>query len=277
MIYKYSQLTNKLAYSEIVEEKKHRHLHSGQAKLLFSEILFLTKYYAEDAIVLYVGAAAGYHIPNLSDLFPKLTFHLYDPSRFGIKPTDKIKIFNKKFTDDIALSYANKRILFISDIRTFENIKDATEEEYDRIIDTDMSWQLSWVKIINPIAASLKFKLVTTPGQTNYFDGTIYLQPYNRQSAEARLIVTNTQKFKSYDNAEYDEKNVYFNWRTRLEFKSIELADIMKKYSIANNWDNAYALFIMLYYCQKFSCKNPIDKFISTAKLFVKDNVLFNN
>lgn len=278
IIYKYSQLdnNNKLPFDESVH-KQIRDLHSGQAKLLFGEILFLTKYYQPDALVLYVGAAGGKHIPHLSNLFPKLIFHLYDPSKFEIEPTDRIKIFNKKFTDEIALKYSNQKVLFISDIRTYENIKDADETEYRKIVDIDMSWQMSWVKIIRPIASTLKFKLSTAPGHTKYFDGTIYLQPYNRMSAETRLFVTDINKFKSYDNIEFDEKNVYFNWITRLEFKSRDFQKIMNKYHIKNNWDNSMALFIMLFYCQKFDCQNPIEKFISIAKLFVNEKILFGN
>ena len=279
IIYKYSQLSSKLPYNRS-EHKQINSIHYGQAKLLFSEILFLTKYYDENALVLYVGAAGGKHIPYLSDLFPKLHFHLYDPSKFDIEETDKIRIFNKKFTDEIATKYSNEMVLFISDIRTYENLKTADREEYNEIILRDMSWQMSWVNIIKPIAASLKFKLITKAGRTEYFDGTIYLQPYNRMSAETRLFVTDFEKRKSYDNVEFDEKNVYFNWVIRIKFRSDYFDKIMKKYSIKNNWDNSMALFIMLFYCQKFKCDEstgsigPIEKFIFIGKLFVDDKFL---
>ena len=57
--------------------------HWGQRKLLLTEIDFLNyclKYRDEKIHILYAGAAHGTHLPFLLNLFPNLTFHLYDPA-----------------------------------------------------------------------------------------------------------------------------------------------------------------------------------------------------
>lgn len=169
-------------------------IHWGQRKLLMSEIQFFTLYWDPKVIpnplCVYAGAASGVHIGILSKMFPSFTFHLYDPSKFEIKETDKIKIFTGPdqgyFTDEVAQKYAGRNdIFFISDIRTSGH-KSTYDEFYaknnitefdiegepllskydiqfikkvqreaenaleDRIANSDMKWQENWVKIMNP-------------------------------------------------------------------------------------------------------------------------------
>ena len=123
MRYKYSQLDKRIEYDEAKKLSKDvKEMHLGQLKLLISEILFLTKYAKDGNKVVYVGAAEGYHIPKLVELFPNLTFDLWDPAKFGIKETKTINIFNKFFKDEDAENYVKEHnnILFISDIRTLQ-------------------------------------------------------------------------------------------------------------------------------------------------------------
>ena len=112
-------------------------LHSGQRKLLLSEIEFLTRYLdmtiSPTPLVIYAGAASGRHIPFLSMMFPQVTFHLWDPAEFEIEKTDRIQIYNELFTKEvISTEYSNpnfaKNIYFISDIRTADFI--GTERKY---------------------------------------------------------------------------------------------------------------------------------------------------
>ena len=103
MIFKYSQLYKKISYAQA---KKMRQIslkkfHIGQLKLLFSEIIFLTKHSKNKNKVLYVGAAAGTHIAYLADMFPNLTFDLWDPGQFDIEPRKNIKIFNQIYLYNI--------------------------------------------------------------------------------------------------------------------------------------------------------------------------------
>jgi hypothetical protein len=99
-------------------------MHLGQRKLLMSELGALRRLDANTQYVaVYAGAAPGIHIPLLAELFPNATFHLYDPAPFQITETERIKLFNEYFTDDIARTYSRDgipmttRVVFICDIR----------------------------------------------------------------------------------------------------------------------------------------------------------------
>lgn len=263
MIYKYSQLTERISYEgvKIKDPTKRRKIpqHLGQFKLLFTEIMFLTKKSNKNNNnkVLYVGSAEGYHIAKLADLFPYLKFDLWDPGRFNIEKRPNIEIFNKFFTKKDAYSYKNEgdNILFICDIRTLkiaEYVKQQDNEKIDNIIDEDNQKQLEWVQIINPICAFLKFHPPYRPGKTKYFKGTIYLQPYSLIATEVRLLTNNYNDLTEYDNTEFDEKLAYFNFLIRSKFNIYKRwIKILEKYKIENSWDNNIALYIIDYYLRK--------------------------
>src|SRR3989337_580684 len=127
MIYKYSQLSNdeRMNYDEMRKiDCGHvgREIHLGQLKLLITELMFLSKKSEKGNKVVYVGAAEGYHTAKLADMFPQLTFELWDPGKFTVLKRDNIKIFNAFFTTKNAQDYAHEgnNILFISDIRNLE-------------------------------------------------------------------------------------------------------------------------------------------------------------
>lgn len=176
-------------------------IHWGQRKLLLSEIEFFAIYLDKtvNPICVYAGAAHGNHIPLLSELFPSLTFHLYDPSHFNIGETDKIKIYKELFTDKIANYYRNiENVFFISDIRTidydtinkqqlaqvgiteFDNkgspigdyklikiAKTKSAAEVELGIWADMEIQQRWVLLMNPLHCLLKFRLPWTLRDAN--------------------------------------------------------------------------------------------------------------
>jgi hypothetical protein len=156
-------------------------------------------------------------------MFPQFTFHLYDPSPFTINDTDKIKIFNEYFTDDVSAQYANRNdIFFLSDIRTadYKTIRSDVLSERGITVDTDgqltgpddlirgalaeaeirnedqiwgdMNMQQNWVLIINPEHAFLKFRLPYSRDGNDqivrYLKGIVYLQTWAPQtSTETRL------------------------------------------------------------------------------------------
>jgi hypothetical protein len=280
MIYKYSQLHGKMNYEETKRnlecKSKGQKFHLGQLKLLISEILFLTKTYGKGKKVLYAGAAAGYHIYKLAELFPELTFDLWDPAKFDIPDHARITIYNKPFTNDVARGYTNQggNILFISDIRSFDigrNRKDLIK--IDRIVEDDNEKQKEWVRIINPVYAFLKFRPGYNPGKTEYLGGTIYLQAYSPLSAETRLYTNNYRDLVTYDNEEFDEKMAYFNCKIRPNAKTVRWGDIMNKYLISDVWDNDYALHVLSYYLDKVRGSQSND---ATAQLFQQIIDFFN-
>ena len=246
----------------------------GQKKLLLSEIQFFTRICKtlntkslKDFAVVYIGSAAGHHLPILYNLFPDLIWLLYDPAPFSKEvmkhPTkDKsVFVYNMYFTDDtlehVRKNCQGRKILFISDIRveTKEEdiIKDmrnqafwGTElnspfmlhkfrlpyEELETIPKSNLQFKLNDKLFINPNLKTTKYKNML------YLKGDIYLQifppPY---SGELRLFVE--QKNGKYEFAEYDyldieNRLVYFNSYIRPYFYCSNDDKICKEYKYIN-------------------------------------------
>ena len=278
--YKYSQLKNKLGFLEAKSEhvSKIKDFHLGQLKLFFTEMFFLSKHGKPGNKVLYVGAANGYHIEKLAELFPELYFDLWDPGKFEVRESTNIKIYNQYFSNTDAKKYTSEgnNILFMCDIRTLkiaQLVKQKDEGAIDNLIADDMIMQADWIKIINPKYAYLKFRLPYTEiPKFKYLKGTIYLQPYSPTSTETRLMTNNYDTYIEYDSIEYDEKLAYFNFVTRQNYKSDKWTKCLNEYNIYNGWDNILALYISKFYIfKKFNVKSNI----SACKLFM-DIVAFH-
>lgn len=215
-------------YSRKVYDDKPTYLvHWGQRKLLLNEIAFLTYFWdpkeVPDPVIVYVGAAAGDHIPILLELFPQISeMHLYDPAKFSIRPTDKIFIYNQLFTkEDAEIWDERDDIFFISDIRVREGeYDDYTQEENERGIVEDHQRQLRWVEIINPVQAHLKFRTPFPVSkefyEMEYFDGIVFFQPWAPiNSTETRLIPSKGKngkyKKKIWDSKKHEEQLFYHN------------------------------------------------------------------
>ncbi len=195
-------------------------LHRGQRKLLMSEIGALVRLDASKKYTaVYAGAAPGIHTPLLSDLFPNLHFHLYDPAPFKIKESERIKLFNVCFTDETAQLYTpeiHENLVFICDIRR-------TADEF--MVWEDMQAQRRWHKIMQPKLTSLKFRLpwpgngvAATSNQVEYLDGDIHLPvwgPHN--TTETRLVIEPDRHkgVRMYDCLVYEEEMCFFNRVTR--------------------------------------------------------------
>jgi hypothetical protein len=277
-VYKYSQLlgSNRISYEKSVEICRNngmiQKLHLGQLKLFFSELLFLSLKANKNDRILYVGAAPGYHIGKLADLFPEIKFDLWDPRKFEIEPKPNIKIYNHFFTHDSAKSYTtlNENILLISDIRTTSigKLKKTKQiEKMDELVDSDMKMQLEWCQIIKPKYAYLKFRLPYVIPKTKYLTGTIFLQPYTKISTETRLLTSNYFRYKIYDNIEFADKMAFHNAINRCKPKHFRKWNfVMAKHRVINNWDNAYALHIVNIYLMRIRNIKSDDE---VGKLFI--------
>jgi hypothetical protein len=195
-------------------------LHRGQRKLLMSEIGALVRLDpAQQYTAVYAGAAPGVHTPLLSELFPNIVFHLYDPAPFRIKETERIKLFNTYFTDNTARRYTSatyENLVFICDIRS-------TPDEF--LVWEDMQAQRRWHEIMQPKLTSLKFRLpwpghgvANTTNQVEYLEGDIHLPvwgPHN--TTESRLVIEQNRHrgTRIYDCLAYEEEMCYFNRVTR--------------------------------------------------------------
>ncbi len=226
--------------------------HHGQRKLFFTMLEFMSmcalRMKMTDCIVVYVGAAPGYNMRMIADMFPTAHYLLIDPAPFDIKETNNITLWRTLFDDDkiqsvLDLQRIKKRahILFVSDIR----LNPAQED-----IARDMLMQQRWGIKMNASSMMLKFKLpyygmdstnkivedaqrlvniqnavevpkTKPPGATHYLylDGTIHLQLYAPlRSAETRLIVfrppggaKSRYLMRYYDFKKYEAKLNAFN------------------------------------------------------------------
>ena len=198
--------------------------HQGQRKLLMSEIELLVQASAAsgsankggELLVVYAGAAPGLHIPFLAEMFPRCRFHLYDPARFGIEESDRIRIFNRVFTNEDACGYAvggqEKNTVLISDIRTRID---------ERSVWEDMQTQRGWHERMLPVMTSLKFRLpwdMPRGATVEYLDGDVYLPVWGRTSTtECRLFVDRARHGASahYQPRAYEEEMSHFNREIR--------------------------------------------------------------
>lgn len=257
MIYKFDQLTERMLYDESpLFGTDGDGFHVGQLKLLFTEVMFISKFLDKSPKkVVYVGAGSdGYHNTYLADMFPQIQFDLWDAGTFSVEDRPNIKIFKRYFKNEDAYNYAGeKAILFMSDIRNLAIANNREDlEAYDKIIEGDMIKQMKWTQIIKPMASYLKFKLPIKPQFFDYFKGTIYLQPFGPYSSESRILVTKYDAMVTYDSYEFDEKLVYFNSFMRNKEDSYKKwKKIMEKHDIINCWNTAYAFNILKYYLKK--------------------------
>jgi hypothetical protein len=223
--------------------------HWGQKKLLLSEIQFLTRICKKlnikklnEYAVVYIGSAAGHHLPILYNLYPDLIWLLYDPAPFSnkvMKHPNKDKsvfIFNMFFTDEtldhVRQNCQNRKIIFISDIRVEPKEEDIIKDMRDQAFwGTELNSPFMLLKFrlpyeeLNSIPKSnkqlkLNEKLFINPNlkvdkNMIYLKGDIYLQifppPY---SGELRLYVEqndNKYEFAEYDYLNIENKLIYFN------------------------------------------------------------------
>lgn len=188
----------------------------GQLKLFISEVELLTMF-PEQKTVIYVGASPGNHIPFLASLFPEKHFILYDPSPFNLfygEDDDELDVTNIEIKQEIAspdIFSPNKDSIFISDIRSFDPHEYEGKEFQESLI-SDLELQRQIARKINPTASLLKFKLPYGEGKTTYFDGEVFLPVWGKkQTTEVRLLVTDHDSTKEYNNVKHEEKMNHFN------------------------------------------------------------------
>lgn len=201
-------------------------MHIGQRKLLLTEVEFLTKYAKDGDTIVYAGAGPGIHIPTLVGLFShiKLTYELWDPSGFNLirnvsTNLSNVRTHKEYFTSETAERFASREdILFISDIRVNEVEGELPTE--DRV-EKDMVMQEEWVRIMQPRAYMLKFRLRYMTGDCpnipfEYLPGETYIQPFAPQSSsETRLVASRAPGeiygSRIWDQKLYDNRMYYLN------------------------------------------------------------------
>jgi cap2 methyltransferase len=225
--------------------------HWGQRKLLFSEILFLTRWGHLSTNIVYAGAAPGAHIPYLSGLFPNHTFVLVDPNPFQVEESEKIRIINGYFTNEIAKEYSEKGVLFVSDIRTAD-YRQMTPIENEQYIIKDNEAQIQWITIMKPVKSMLKFRcpypdLIKEP--TRMYKGQIFIQAWAPPtSTETRLVVDDSLEMHDYDNYAYEEQLFHHNSVVRFQ----QFDQPIKAEGLGKGFDDSVEVVILSEFLQKY-------------------------
>ena len=171
-----NNLFDKLGYEEYTQcDISNHNCHNGQLKLFLTEVDFLEEvlhyFKEEECVLVYAGAAEGYHFPLIEKMYPKMRFIVYDPREFGYTPTKNTiqktgkegfftidtaknmdKIIKKHFPD-ITSKY---KLFFTSDIRMKEE-KDPSKDEL--MIFNQNKEQLEWICNMNPEPEFVMLKL----------------------------------------------------------------------------------------------------------------------
>lgn len=290
---KYFYVDNNSKEKEYFVGSNIKAVHWGQLKLFLSEF-FVFIYHLDDDVkdVLYIGAANGSHIVVLSDLFPDITFHLYDSGTFDkrLYKLKNIKIIKKYFSNEELEKWKkiNKKIFLISDIRSLNysshSMKVNKTIENENSVWGDMKLQEKWVEALNPAVSLLKFRLPFAydfelkKGKTRkYLDGKVCFQVYNKPtSSETRLLIKKGISYKNWDILEYERKLFYHNSVTRNKIKFInpingKKEEIYPEMGLFNDFDSTYFTVLVI----DFLRKKDEDLSLKNVKKFL--NKIINN
>lgn len=255
--------------------------HWGQRKLLLTEIYFIMKYNSIDNII-YIGAAAGYHIMILSKIFKNKIFYLYDSGNFYSKLTkrENIKIFSYYFTEKVA-STLNKlgiKYLLISDIRSSNEDKYDKNSKYvfEENVYNDNVFQIKICNILKPVAASLKFRCVFPDIEESIVNNLKNIK-YNIDNNDI-LNETNEINKTNKNNKDYEYKPgkslfcegdiVFQNWSG---ISSTETRVITNKYDKITYYDNKKYEENLCYYNNNIRTKNYDYYFPSLSFIDIKN------
>ena len=227
----------------------------------------MIKKYQNIEYIIVCGGAPGIHYNLLSDMYPHITFILYDAVKFYKKLYNKNNIILKNyyFNTFIAHNIKFENSVFISDMRSLEveHTKGSYDFNKDSIYLADMYQQLAYFQLTSCKACMLKFKVPLTLN-IPYLNGTILCQPFI-YSNETRLITYKNEEINYFNGQDIENKLQMINnyWKSyKLELTKDE-QEWIDKYKIENNWDN-----IALYHILNDSNNmNYIDKIL---QLFTK-------
>ena len=259
----WNDLKNVMVYRGDKDKLAHNYVycHLGQRKLFMAELQLLSRFLPDvnnNAVIVYVGAAAGFHLPLLFKLFPNTIWHLYDPAPFcnklvemnsfqpqKAKHSRRVYLYNEFFTDDTANLWRNKCDLFISDIRLSAN----TRSTFEFQVESDMRMQEKWTLIINPkLGASLKFRPPYLDPNIKHFSykylrGQIMWQMWPpKNSTECRLIVDAIDIHNNrYEHNRYEHNNSQFDYNA-MEFDVVKYQNACAYHNIIERAWVAYEL-----------------------------------
>lgn len=221
-------------------------------------------------LVVSVGSAPGGHKNYLSSLFPHLSFDLIDSVDFAVTSTDRIRIRQELFTDELAHEYAEiaktRPILFDCDVRRQFT---GSWDKFDAGVQQDMADQMRWHLLMKPQASMLKFRLPFDKGSTEYLKGDLKLQLWApRRGTECRLVVQNTSDVQMYDHQDFDAKMAHFKNVERTTYYTHNMDDVE---GIDHCYDCRAELFVLEQYVRRVEKKTADEDIRERIKQLSKD------
>ena len=245
----------------------------GQRKIFVMLVEFLSNYSVQANILIYAGPSlAKTAWSYLAELFPEVTFHLYNQGRkYG---EDRVNSYTKSFGPEIAKRWAKKKTLLFYDLREQTTGDDANNDEIDELIEKNVVRGLDRQKRITQAlsaeVSNLKFRLPYKKGKTSYFKGTLLIQPWSRAtSTENRLIIEkkNIKTFVKYDNTEQEEKMFWHNTQQRTWYYKHNVKDTDHTIGLDHGYDSSAEIFIITEYLKniKSMTRGVNDKLIEIS------------
>ena len=123
-----------------------------------------------------------------------------------------------------------------------------------------MQWQANWVRIMNPVASLLKFRLPYPDRwpsrEFSYLDGTVYKQVWSTQTGtETRLVPDLGRPLKNWDIVKYEHQMFYHNlvMRERTKFANpFGGTEPIDPPELINDYDSMAEAVILRDYLRKF-------------------------
>lgn len=221
-------------------------------------------------LVVSVGAGPGGHKNYLASLFPHLSFDLIDSVDFAVVPSDRIRIRQELFTDQLAHEYAEigkeRPILFDCDVRRQFT---GSWDEFDAGVEQDMADQMRWHVVMKPQASMLKFRLPFGKGATEYLKGDLKLQLWApRRGTECRLVVQKTSDVQMYDHQDFDASMAHFKNVERTSYYVHDMDDVE---GIDHCYDCRAELFVLEQYVRLVEKKTRDEDIRERVKQLSKD------
>ena len=162
-------------------------------------------------VFVFVGAAPGYDVAYLRQLFPALKFILFDPKPISQDIDGDTEIHQELFTDDFARQlsarYKKKKIL----LQCYTRISSKRFEE-------NLSMIRNWHSIMGVHRGAYEMTLpYDSDGSSLFLKGALYFPVWSKPAgADCRLITDfDTNKLVRYSHRYHEEAMAYFNCVTR--------------------------------------------------------------
>jgi len=266
-------------------------IENNEKCLLIVESLFLIKALRElptkKATLIYIGGNSGIHLNHLAEMFPMITFHIYEEMEMPkLIEKDNLVKFNEAFTDDKLANYRTNEqaLLMISNFRNKSYAADPSTEEMvlsnANIILSDMEKQKHLFHLIKPEFALLLFRPLLAPelkltnsNSFSYPTGIHFLLPYAKHRINSTMLMLcrdasdGTYFHKdiinrlAYHNNNTRNNHTYLNPYTHLNNALISLEEVKasglqldfgsKYYTMNCGWDCRYAYFVFILYLKE--------------------------